>query len=47
MTWSRPLSLVRRNRWRFVAAILISLTEICMWILVIVYLASARFQGAR
>jgi len=47
MTWSRPLSLVRRNRWRFVAAILISLTEICLWTLVIVYLVSGRFRGAR
>ena len=47
LTWSRPLSLVRRNRWRFVAAILISVTEICLWTLGIVYLVSGRFRGAR
>jgi len=47
MTWSRPISLVRRNRWRFVAAILISLVEIGLWTLVIVYLVSGRFRGPR
>ena len=47
LTWSRPLSLVRRNRWRFVAAILISVTEICLWTLGIVYLVSGRFRGSR
>jgi len=47
VAWSRPLSLVRPNRWRFVAAILISLTEICLWTLGIVYLLSGRFREAR
>ncbi len=47
MKWSRPLSLVRRNRWRFVAAVLISLTEICLWTVGIVYLISGRFRGSR
>ncbi|HEY2017842.1 MAG TPA: hypothetical protein VGH38_30260, partial [Bryobacteraceae bacterium] len=43
--WSRPLSPVRRSRWRFVAAILISVTEICLWTLGIYYLVSGRFRG--
>jgi hypothetical protein len=30
MTWRRPLSLVRRTRWRFVAAILLSLVELSL-----------------
>ena len=47
MKWNRPLSLVRRNRWRFVAAVLISLTEICLWTLGIVYLLSGRFRELR
>ena len=37
MTWKRPLSLVRKSRWRFVAAILIGLAETVGWIWVIVY----------
>ena len=47
MKWNRPPSLVRRNRWRFVAAVLISLTEICLWTLGIVYLLSGRFRELR
>jgi len=35
--WRAPLSLVRRNRWRFVAAIFIGLAEVAGWFLVIVY----------
>lgn len=42
MKWSQPLSLVRRNRWRFLAAILISVAEIAGWTFVIIYLASGR-----
>jgi hypothetical protein len=43
--WNRPISLVRRNRWRFVAAILISVTEICLWTIGIYYLVSGRFRS--
>ena len=42
MKWRQPISLVRRNRWRFVAAISISLAEIAAWTFVIVYIASGR-----
>jgi hypothetical protein len=42
MKWSQPLSLVRRNRWRFVAAILISLAEIVGWTVLIAFLVSGR-----
>ena len=45
--WRQPISLVRRNRWRFVAAILISLTEIGLWTLLIVYLATGGFRRSR
>src|ERR1051326_7412504 len=45
MTWSRPLSIVRRNRWRFVAAMVISVLEIGLWTVAIVYLVSGRFRG--
>ncbi|MBZ5622635.1 MAG: B-box zinc finger protein [Acidobacteriia bacterium] len=47
MKWSQPLSLVRRNRWRFVAAILVSLAEIAGWTLLIAYLVSGRSAGPR
>jgi len=42
MKWSQPLSLVRRSRWRFVAAILISLGEIAGWTVLIAYLVAGR-----
>jgi hypothetical protein len=38
LKWKKPISPVRRNRWRFVAAILISLTEIALWTLGLIYL---------
>jgi hypothetical protein len=44
MKWSQPISLVRRNRWRFVAAILISVAEIAGWTLLIAFLVSGRFS---
>ena len=47
MKWRQPISLVRRNRWRFVLAILISLTEILLWTQVIVYLATGGFRRSR
>jgi len=37
MTWKRPLSLVRRRRWRFGVAVLIGLAETIGWIWLIVY----------
>jgi len=40
MRWDRPLSLVRRNRWRFVAAILVGGIETALWIWLAVYLAA-------
>ena len=36
--WRAPLSLVRRNRWRFVAAILISLLQLAGWGFGIIYI---------
>jgi len=47
MRWGQPISLVRRNRWRFVAAVLISLTEIGLWSLLIYYLVVGRSRLAR
>lgn len=32
--WRQPLSLVRRSRWRFVAAIVISLAMLAGWVLI-------------
>ncbi|HEX3747456.1 MAG TPA: hypothetical protein VHW09_26145 [Bryobacteraceae bacterium] len=37
MTWKRPLSLVRKSRWRFVAACVIGLAETVGWIWLAVY----------
>jgi hypothetical protein len=36
--WKAPLSLVRRSRWRFAAAIVISLLQIGGWIVLVGYL---------
>jgi len=47
MKWSQPLSLVRRSRWRFVAAILISVSEIAGWALLIAFLVSGRLTLPR
>ena len=38
IAWRRPLSVVRRSRWRFVVAILIGLLETAGWVLLAVYL---------
>jgi hypothetical protein len=43
LKWKQPLSLVRRSRWRFVLAIVISLAEILGWIGII----TAIVIGAR
>jgi hypothetical protein len=37
MKWQRPLSLVRRSRWRFVVAILLSFAETGAWLWLLVY----------
>jgi hypothetical protein len=47
MKWSQPLSVVRHNRWRFVAAILISLAEIAGWTVLIAFLVSGRLTMPR
>ena len=36
--WRQPLSLVRRNRWRFVAAIVIALAELIGWTAIVALL---------
>lgn len=38
--WKQPISPVRRNRWRFVLAIVISLTMVGLWIWGIIYFAA-------
>ncbi len=37
MRWKRPLSLVRKSRWRFVVASVIGLAETVGWVWLIVY----------
>ena len=37
MTWRRPLSLVRKYRWRFVVASLIGLAQTAAWLWLIVF----------
>jgi hypothetical protein len=39
--WNQPLSLVRRNRWRFVAAIITSLLMLAGWVMVTVAIVAA------
>ncbi len=46
MRWKRPLSLVRRNRWRFLAAIVVSVGEIAGWTAVVIALVYGRLMGA-
>ncbi len=40
LKWKEPLSLVRRNRWRFVAAIFVSIAELALVGLLIVFLVN-------
>ena len=48
LKWKQPISPVRRNRWRFVLAILISLTMVALWIWGIIYfVALARRVGTQ
>jgi hypothetical protein len=37
MKWKRPLSLVRRSRWRFVLAILVSFAMTATWLWLLIY----------
>lgn len=46
LKWRQPLSLVRRNRWRFVLAILGGLAETAGWVALIAYLILRRRPGA-
>jgi hypothetical protein len=45
LRWKKPLSPVRRNRWRFVVAIVVSLIEIGLMAWGIVYLIAAATHG--
>jgi hypothetical protein len=45
--WKQPLSLVRHSRWRFVAAILISLAEIAGWVAIVAAIAIGLSTGIR
>ena len=47
LKWRQPLSLVRRNRWRFVMAILLGLVETGAWAVGIVYLLLRSRPGSR
>jgi hypothetical protein len=47
LKWRQPLSLVRRNRWRFVAAIALSLAELGLVAAVVYALVRLPFRGLR
>jgi len=40
MKWRQPISLVRRNRWRFVMALLVGLVETGLWMWGAIYLVA-------
>jgi hypothetical protein len=42
LKWKEPLSLVRRNHWRFVAAILAGVAETAAWVVLIAYFLVRR-----
>jgi hypothetical protein len=43
LRWKRPLSLVRRWRWRFLLAIVLSVAEVALWVAIVwVMLATIR-----
>jgi hypothetical protein len=46
MKWRQPLSLVRRNRWRFAVGLAAALIEGGLWIWLIVYLVAKARSGA-
>lgn len=47
LKWNRPLSLVRRSRWRFLVAILGGLAETALWVLAIGYLILRPRPGSK
>jgi hypothetical protein len=44
LKWNQPLSLVRRSRWRFVAAVAVSLVEIGGWCWLLIFLVTRNAQ---
>jgi hypothetical protein len=46
MKWKQPLSLVRRNRWRFVAGLVAGIGEGALWVWFISYLLAKARHGA-
>jgi hypothetical protein len=46
LKWNKPISLVRRSRWRFVAAMAVSLAEIGGWCWVLIFLATRAARRA-
>jgi len=45
--WRRPLSLVRRSRWRFVLAILLGLAQCAGWAWLVLYIVTGARTGVR
>jgi hypothetical protein len=41
MKWGQPISLVRRNRWRFVVAVIAGLVETALWVWGFIYMVAA------
>lgn len=46
MKWKEPLSLVRRNRWRFVVGLATAAAEGALWVVFIWYLVARATRGA-
>jgi hypothetical protein len=47
LKWKRPISLVRRSRWRFVLGILVALAELGCWIWgILFFLARSRMANS-
>jgi hypothetical protein len=46
MKWKQPISLVRRNRWRFVAGLAVALTQGGLWIALTWYFVAKTRAGA-
>jgi hypothetical protein len=46
MKWKQPLSLVRRNRWRFVAGLGLSMAQAGLWVWFGWYLVAKIRAGA-
>jgi hypothetical protein len=45
MTWKKPLSPLRRRRWRFLAGIGVSLVQLGLWVWLIAYLVARIAAG--